>query len=51
MKFLRKKKFTQRDVQLIKTDKAQYIEFDKKRISWVKLMNFEKANERQNSQH
>lgn len=36
---------TQKDVQLIKTDKAQYIEFDKKRISWVKLMNFEKANE------
>ena len=36
---------TQKDVQLIKTGNAQYIKFHKKRINWVKLMNFKKADE------
>jgi hypothetical protein len=36
---------TQKHVQTIKSADAQYIEFDKKRIHWVKLMNFKKADE------
>ena len=36
---------TQRDAQLIKTTDAQDIEFDKKRIDWIKLVNFKMADE------
>lgn len=36
---------TQEDMQMIKSSDAQNIEFDKKRVSWVKLMNFKMADE------
>ena len=36
---------TKKDVEPIKTINAQYIEFDKKRIKWIKLMNFKMASE------
>ncbi|MCB2307964.1 carbohydrate-binding protein [Clostridium estertheticum] len=36
---------TQKNVRPIKTSDAQSIEFDKKRISWVKLMDFKMADE------
>ncbi|MBU3177525.1 carbohydrate-binding protein [Clostridium estertheticum] len=36
---------TQKNVRPIKTSDAQFIEFDKKRISWVKLMHFKMADE------
>ncbi len=35
----------QMDVDMIKTTEAQYIEFDKKRVNWIKLMNFKMADE------
>jgi hypothetical protein len=31
---------TQKEVKTVKTGDAQYFEFDKKRIQWIKLMNF-----------
>lgn len=36
---------TKKDVEPIKTSNAQYIEFDKKIIKWIKLTNFKMANE------
>ncbi|MBU3160403.1 carbohydrate-binding protein [Clostridium frigoris] len=36
---------TEEKVQPIKTSDAQFFEFDKKRISWVKLINFKMADE------
>lgn len=35
----------QMDVDMIKTTEAQYIEFDKKRVNWIKLKNFKMADE------
>ena len=36
---------TQEDMQLIKTGSAQCIKFNKKRINWIKLVDFVKADE------
>lgn len=36
---------TKKDVELIKTSNGQYIEFDKKKINWIKLINFKMADE------
>ena len=36
---------TQKNVKMIKTGDAQYIEFDKRRVNWIKLMNFKMADE------
>jgi hypothetical protein len=36
---------TQKDMQLIKTGNAQCIKLDKKRINWIKLVDFKKSDE------